>query len=49
MSLAQDERTNKMAVGPLKWMSFEALEFQKFSEYSDVWSYGVMCVEILTR
>ena len=30
-------------------MSFEALEKQVFSEASDVWSYGVLCVEVLAR
>jgi len=35
--------------GPLKWMAPEALKESKYSSKSDVWSFGVVCVEILTR
>lgn len=35
-------------VGPLRWMSPEALEKKKYSEKSDVWSFGVCAFEILT-
>jgi len=35
-------------VGPLMWMSPEALRKKKYSEKSDVWAYGVCCCEILT-
>ena len=35
-------------VGPLRWMAPEALERKKYSEKSDVWSFGVCAFEILT-
>ena len=31
-------------VGPLRWMAPEALEKKKYSEKSDVWSFGVTYV-----
>jgi len=30
-------------------MSVEALEKKKYSEKSDVWSFGITCIEILTK
>jgi serine/threonine protein kinase len=36
-------------IGPLRWMAPEALEKKKYSEKSDVWSFGVTCYEILTQ
>jgi serine/threonine protein kinase len=44
---SQDQ--TKSNVGPVKWMAPEALQFQKFSEKSDVWMFGCTVVELTTR
>ena len=35
--------------GPLKWWAYETLLSRTFTHKSDVWSYGVLCIEVLTR
>ncbi|XP_065838937.1 uncharacterized protein [Oscarella lobularis] len=33
---------------PLRWMATEAIKYRKFSEFTDVWSFGVCLWEICT-
>ena len=34
---------------PVRWMAVESLQKSRFSEKSDVWSFAVLCWELLTN
>jgi len=46
--LSASEGKTKTSVGPIKWMAPESFK-QIYSEKSDVWSYGIIVSEIVTR
>merc|ERR1711862_596780 len=44
-----DGHVSKADVGPIRWMAPEAMNSKFTSEKSDVWSFGVLVYEVLTR
>lgn len=41
-------KSAKGAAVPVRWTAPEALEERKFTEKSDVWSFGILCYEVFT-
>jgi len=44
-----EENITNSDVGPIRWMSPESLTNKEYSFASDIWSYGVTIVEIITK
>jgi serine/threonine protein kinase len=43
----EDYYRSQSGIFPVRWTSPEAMETLKFSEASDIWSYGIVLIEIL--
>ena len=43
------ESTTKTTVGPLKWMAPESILDLVYNEKTDVWSFGIVCWEVLSK
>eukprot|EP01114_Cavostelium_apophysatum_P012751 TRINITY_DN2924_c0_g3_i1.p1 TRINITY_DN2924_c0_g3~~TRINITY_DN2924_c0_g3_i1.p1 ORF type:complete len:566 (-),score=119.63 TRINITY_DN2924_c0_g3_i1:62-1759(-) len=45
----EDEKKTVTFVGPLRWMAPESINNRKYSKRSDVWSFGILLIEVYTR
>jgi len=45
----EDSRKTQQSIGPVKWMSPEAIFEKQYSTKSDVFSFGVLIYEIITQ
>lgn len=43
-----DSYTTKGGKIPIRWTSIEAIDYRKFTSASDVWSFGVLCWEVVS-
>lgn len=43
------DRTVEVGARPIRWFAPESLLYNKFSERSDVWAFGITALELLTR
>jgi len=41
--------TTKADVGPIKWMAPESIKRKEYSKKSDIWTFGVVIWEVVTR
>ena len=44
-----EQAQTKSNVGPIKWMARESIEHKKYSQKSDVWSFGITLIEMYLR
>ncbi|CAF3985128.1 unnamed protein product [Rotaria magnacalcarata] len=45
---ADDGYTTKGGKIPIRWTAIEAIDYRKFTSASDVWSFGVLCWEVVS-
>ena len=43
-----DSYTTKGGKIPIRWTAIEAIDYRKFTSASDVWSFGVLCWEVVS-
>lgn len=44
-----EDGDKEMIASPVRWMAAEVIQDNKYSHYSDVWSFGVLLWEVMTR
>lgn len=43
-----DSYTTKGGKIPIRWTAIEAIDYRKFTSASDVWSFGILCWEVIS-